>query len=114
MGRHLWSLVNHLSPEYRRHKRAIREFVGLDPERAAAETRRRLHQYLVYCRTYSAYWRERWPKEAMNFSPEEAEDVLALLPRLGKNELRNFLDQLRIAPEARQPGDGYPDIRGQR
>jgi len=76
--------------------------------------RRRLHEYLVYCRTYSAYWRERWPKEAMNFHAEEAEDVLALLPRLGKAELRNFLNELRIAPEARQPNDGYPSLRGQR
>lgn len=114
MGRYLWSFVNHLSAEYRGYKRAIKEFVGLDPERAALESRRRLYEYLIYCRTYSTYWRERWPKEAMNFRPEEAEDVLALLPRLGKKELREFLDELRIRPEARKAGDGYPPIRNQR
>jgi phenylacetate-CoA ligase len=114
MGRHLWSFANQLSPEYRQHKREIQQFVSLDPERAAAEARRRLHRYLIYCRTYSAYWREHWPPEAMKFSAEEAEDVLALLPRLSKSELRNFLNELRIAPEARKDGDGYPRLRGQR
>jgi phenylacetate-CoA ligase len=28
--------------------------------------------------------------------------------------LRNCLEALRVAPETRNPGDGYPDIRGQR
>src|ERR1041385_8307550 len=114
MGQHLWSFINHLSPDYRRQKRLIREFVALDPEQAGTVTRRRLHDYLVYCRTYSTYWRERWPREAMNFSPEEAEDVLALLPRLSKDDLRNFLSELRIAPEMRKSDDGWPQIRGQR
>lgn len=107
-------MANSLFPEYKRFKHSIDEYVRLSPEQAAAETRRRLHQYLVYCRTYSPYWRERWPKEAEHFSPEEAEQVLALLPTLTKVELRQYRDQLRIAPEERKPGDGYPTIRRQR
>ncbi|MGB7924613.1 MAG: hypothetical protein WCF57_15335 [Pyrinomonadaceae bacterium] len=113
MGRFAWSLVNNLSAEYRRFRRSITEYVGLSPEEAAAESRRHLHRYLIYCRTYSPYWRERWPKEAEDFTPAEADEVLALLPVLRKDDLRAHLGQLRIAPETRRPGDGYPAIRAQ-
>ena len=113
MGRLSWAIVNNLSAEYRRFRRSIKEYIGLNPEEAAAETRRRLYQYLIYCRTYSPYWRERWPREVKDFAPAEAEDVLALLPPLRKDDLRAHLTELRIAPESRQPGDGYPAIRAQ-
>jgi phenylacetate-CoA ligase len=114
MSRLLWTIANSFSPEYRRFKRSIDKYIHLTPEQAAAQTRRRLYQYLVYCRTYSPYWRDRWPKEAARFSPDEAEDVLALLPPLTKTELREYSEQLHIAPEVRKPGDGYPAIRKQR
>jgi len=81
MSHFLWKTLNKLSSEYRAFQHSINEYSRLTPEQAKAQTRQQLYQYLVYCRTYSSYWRERWPKEAEKFTPEEAEDVLALLPR---------------------------------
>lgn len=114
MSHFLWKTLNKLSSEYRVFQHSINEYSRLTPEQAKAQTRRQLYQYLVYCRTYSSYWRERWPKEAEKFSPEEAEDVLALLPILTKGELRTYREQLHIAPQNRKSGDGYPAIRRQR
>jgi hypothetical protein len=81
MSRLLWRAANQLSSEYARYRRYIDRYVRLSQEEASRETTRTLYQYLTYCRAYSAFWRERWPKEAQEFSPEEANDVLALLPR---------------------------------
>lgn len=113
MGRFSWAIVNNLSSEYRRFRRAIKEYVALSPEEAAAESRRRLYQYLTYYRAYSPYWRERWPQEAKDFTPAEAEEVLALLPVLRKEDLRAHMGQLRVTAEARRADDGYPTIRAQ-
>ncbi len=114
MSRFLWSTVNKFSWEYSRFQNLIHNYSYLTPEQAKTQIRQQLYQYLNYCRTYSSYWRERWPKGVKNFTPEEAEDVLALLPILTKVELRTYREQLRIAPENRKPGDGYPPIRKQR
>ncbi|MGH9929247.1 MAG: hypothetical protein ACREA9_08465 [Pyrinomonadaceae bacterium] len=94
--------------------RYIQRYVQLDPETAARQTRESLYQYLIYCRTYSPFWRERWPAEARDFRPEEAEHVLALLPTLDKAALREHQEELRIRPEDREPGDGFPPIGRQK
>lgn len=114
MSRFLWATANKFSWEYSRFQKLIYHYSLLTPEQAKTQLRKQLYQYLNYCRTYSSYWRERWPKEVEKFTPEEAEDVLALLPILTKVELRTYREQLRIAPENRKPGDGYPPIRRQR
>lgn len=114
MSRFLWTTVNKFSQEYTSFQNSILKYSHLTPEQAKTQTKRQLYQYLLYCRTYSLYWRERWPKEAENFTPEEAEDVLALLPILTKTELRTYRDQLRILPANREPVDGYPPLIKQR
>lgn len=114
MSRLLWRLVNGSFPEYRRMSRFIERYVGLSPEEAARQNRKLLYRYLTYCRTYSPYWRKRWPKEAETFQPEEAEDVLAMLPPLTKTALREHREELRIRPSDRKPADGFPPIGPQR
>lgn len=109
----LWSLANTWDREYRLTRRYIRHYVGLTPVAAAAESRRRLHRYLEYCRIYSPYWKERWPREIKQFAAEEAEDVLALLPPLTKHDLHQYADELRIRPESRKPDDGFPPTERQ-
>jgi phenylacetate-CoA ligase len=95
-------------------KRFIRGYVALSPEKAKVESQKLLHRYLRYCQQYSPYWRERWPKDAETFSLDEAEDVLALLPRLDKTAIREHREALRIRPEYRNRDDGFPVITGQR
>ncbi|HEV7747319.1 MAG TPA: hypothetical protein VGO56_20145 [Pyrinomonadaceae bacterium] len=90
--------------------RYIQQYVQLEPEVAAKQTRQALYQYLVYCRTYSPFWRERWPTEARDFRAEDAEHVLALLPTLDKEALREHQQELRIRPEDRKPNDGFPPL----
>src|SRR6185295_1893009 len=94
--------------------RFIDRYVRLSAEDAAAQSRSLLHQYLHYCRRYSPYWRERWPSHVARFGPDEAEDVLALLPPLDKIAMHEHRDALRIRPEDRQPGDGFPPLGPQR
>ena len=110
MGQRLWKLVNSLSGEYRRFGRYIDQYTSLSLEKARQESNRQLHAYLIYCREYSRYWRERWPRDAEKFSIDEAPHVLKLLPILDKETLRNHLDDLRIDPASRRPGDGFPPI----
>ena len=109
MARVLWTVANAFSPEYRRFQRNIAAFVRLDPARAAVRSQESLHKYLTYCRTYSPYWRERWPKEAANFAIEEADHVLKLLPPLSKSDLREHASELRILRDRRKAADGFPD-----
>lgn len=112
-GPWLWAIANNFSQEYRNFKSFIHKYVQLSPEQAKKESQKQLYKYLVYCRTYSPYWRDRWPKTAQCFRPEEAEDVLALLPPLNKADLRQYRHQLRIDPQSRRPNDEYPAIRKQ-
>src|SRR5262245_19935672 len=114
MSRLLWQVASGLDPGYLPMKRFIDRYVRLSPQSAAAETRSLLYQYLQYCRRYSRYWRERWPAHATRFGPDEAEDVLALLPPLDRIALHDHLDALRIRPEDRQPNDGFPPLGPQR
>jgi len=95
-------------------QRCIQRYVQQDPETAARQTRESLYQYLIYCRSYSPFWRERWPAEARDFRPEDAEHVLALLPTLDKVALREHREELRIRPEDRRLGDGFPPIGHQK
>jgi len=110
----LWKWANAFSPTYRQFRRALDTWKGSTPAAAAAESAIRLHRYLVYCRTYSRYWRERWPRDAEQFTPADAHHVLELLPRLTKVELRQHRDDLRISSSMRNPSDGFPPIRRQR
>lgn len=111
LRRAAWSGANLLDGEYRHFRREIELWSRGSARDAADARRRRLHRYLEYCRDHSAYWRERWPAEGLRFAPEEAEDVLRLLPPLRKNDLREHAAALRVAPDARRAGDGYPSIR---
>jgi phenylacetate-coenzyme A ligase PaaK-like adenylate-forming protein len=113
MSRALWRLATAFLPEYRRFAGLISDFARQNVRQARTEVQKSLYQYLVYCRTYSPYWRERWPKEAWDFGPSEADDVLRLLPPLSKTDLRDFQDQLRILPQQRRSNDGFPSIRKQ-
>jgi phenylacetate-CoA ligase len=81
--------------------------------RVRVSVRRKLYRYLKYCHQYSAYWKERWPAGSRDFAEEEAEDILASLPLLTKDDLRRYGDQLHIKPEQRVRRDGYPGIPGQ-
>lgn len=110
MSRLAWRAASLAQREYRRTLAEARAWSALAPAAAEARSRERLHRYLEYCRTHSPYWRERWPAEAARFTPHEAREVLRLLPPLGKRELREQLDALRIAPSARARGDGYPAV----
>jgi phenylacetate-coenzyme A ligase PaaK-like adenylate-forming protein len=110
LSRLLWQAANLLSREYGRQRRYIAGYVKLTPVGAREQTKRALHRFLTYCRTYSPYWRERWPKEAESFCPEEADEVLALLPALSREDLHQHGDRLRVFPEARRPNDGFPAI----
>ena len=110
MSRLIWRAANQLSSEYVRYRRYIDRYVRLSREDASREATRTLYQYLTYCRAYSTFWRDRWPKEGQEFSPEEANDVLALLPRLTKADLRDHLNEIWISPATRRPGDGFPTL----
>ncbi|MEX2140408.1 MAG: AMP-binding protein [Pirellulales bacterium] len=114
MKRLVWKWANLFSPSYRQFRRAMAIWSKAGPAEAAAGSAVRLHHYLVYCRTYSPYWRKRWPPEAEQFTPGEAEQVLALLPPLTKAQLREHRDEIRILPSLRRPSDGFPTIREQR
>jgi phenylacetate-coenzyme A ligase PaaK-like adenylate-forming protein len=114
MSRLFWKAANGVFPEYRRMQRLIQRYIQLDQETAARQTRESLYQYLIYCRSYSPFWRERWPAEARDFRSEDAEHVLALLPTLDKATLREHREDLRIRPEDRKPGDGFPPIGRQK
>jgi len=94
----------------RTYQGALREaaaFVACSPDRAERILTDKLWRYLRYCRKYSRYWRERWPREAEAFSPAEVRDVLAILPAIGKEELRESGEDLHIRPVARSRGDGF-------
>ena len=114
MSSWFWRAANSLDREYRQFALAIRHYVSLSPEDAKREYRQRLYRYMRYCQEYSSFWKERWPKECGEFKAEEAEDVLAQLPCLTKQDLRANTEGLRIKPELRHGGDGYPAIRHQR
>lgn len=114
MSRLFWKVSNGIFPEYRQMKRYIGAYVRLSPEAAAKQTRQSLYRYLNYCRTYSPYWRERWPTEAQDFLPEEVDDVLRLLPPLDKKDLREHQAALTILPEYRKAGDGFPALGRQK
>lgn len=114
MSRLFWKVANGFFPEYSRMKKHIGHYTSLSREEAARESRESLYQYLNYCRTYSPYWRERWPAHARNFTPQEAEEVLRLLPALNKEDLRQHRAALRIRSEDRRPGDGFPPIGRQK
>jgi phenylacetate-coenzyme A ligase PaaK-like adenylate-forming protein len=114
VSRLLWKVANGLYPGYGQMTRFIEQYVRLSPERASAETRASLYQYLQYCRRYAPYWRDRWPSHAERFGPEDAEDVLALLPPLDKFAIHDYRDALRVRPEDRQRDDGFPPLGPQR
>jgi phenylacetate-CoA ligase len=78
-----------------------------------ARSRRNLARYLRYCLLYSPLWKERWPHGFERFDDRDADDVLAALPPLTKEDLRRHGDALRIRPEQRRPGDGFPPTPGQ-
>jgi phenylacetate-CoA ligase len=106
-----WKAANQLSGDYRTFQLELQRWAALDPAAAAADADARLHRYLNYCRTYSSYWRERWPADVRTFAPDEASEVLALLPPLTKEDLRAHLEEIRILPEHRHRADGYPPLR---
>ncbi|MBL8600964.1 MAG: hypothetical protein JNK72_03475 [Myxococcales bacterium] len=83
------------------------------PEQVRAVSHARLHRYLEYCYTHSAFWRDRWPARWRRFSVDESEAVLADLPVLTKEDLRRHGDKLHIKPSQRHAGDGYPGVPGQ-
>src|SRR5262245_39689216 len=114
MSRLLWKIANGFDPGYGEMTRFIDRYVRLSPQRAAAETRSLLSQYLHYCRRYSPYWRERWPSHAARFGPDDAEDVLALLPPLDRVAMHDHREALRIRTEHRRSNDGFPRLGPQR
>ncbi len=112
--RFIWAWANALLPSYREFHRSLDNWAHSTPAQTAAESATRLYRYLIYCRKYSPYWRERWPRDAKGFTPTEADEVLSLLPPLTKSHLREHRGDLRISPLAREREDGFPPIRNQR
>ncbi|MBI5502671.1 MAG: hypothetical protein HY907_20665 [Deltaproteobacteria bacterium] len=107
----LYEGVNWLDRDYAAAAADAGAFVYSTPDEASRLVRSKLHSYMIYCRRFSPFWRERWPREAEAFAADEAEDVLALLPRLTKEDLRRHAPELRIDPAQRSDWDGYPPLR---
>jgi len=113
VNRLLYRFVNRLCTQYSTAKRETRVFSTLGVRAANEYLNRKLWRYLVYCKEFSPFWRERWPSKWDVFSWEEAQSVLQALPCMGKEELRRYGGDLRIEPHKRRRGDGFPPITRQ-
>ncbi len=113
LGQYLYRLSRGVQADYRRAAAGAREFVHGDEKVARTRLCWKLWRYLNYCKEFSGFWRERWPREWETFSPDEAPAVLAALPCVGKEELRKYGQDLRLRSERRHANGGFPCIHKQ-
>ncbi|MGQ9722049.1 MAG: hypothetical protein ACUVXA_12090 [Candidatus Jordarchaeum sp.] len=106
----LYDKINYCFRDYQQAMSEVHWFIKSSREEAERFINAKLYRYLRYCQKYCPYWKKRWPKQARNFTVNEAKDILALLPPIRKEELHKYNDDLRIRQQQHGRKSGFPYI----